>query len=394
MLNEVLALERRGLQLRVFSIKDPKDEPVHADARRVRGKVYYLALRRRWKPILWGNLRTLWRHPGAYSRTLLRALLRPRWSFFRNFLQAGYLADLLFGEPVAHLHAHFASAPASVTMLTHHLTGIPYTFTAHAKDIHFAAQPALMRSKIKNAKAVVTVSEYNRRYLMSFLEPLAKNKVHCVYNGADLSQYEYRPSGEKPNGLPVILSVARLIEKKGLGDLIRACQILRQRGRAFRLEIIGRGPLRRTLEAQATELGISDRVKFLGARPQEFVREAYKVAALFALPCVITAGGDRDGIPTVLLEAMASGVPVVSTTVSGIPELVESGSDGLLVPPEKPAMLADALDQILLDPKLGRNLARAGRAKVSQRFSIDRNAAQLLRLFQPEGSDEDSLSVL
>src|SRR5256884_1186025 len=97
-LNEVLALERRGLQLRVFSIKDPKDEPVHADARRVRGKVYYLALRRRWKPILWGNLRTLWRHPGAYSRTLLRALLRPRWSFFRNFLQAGYLADLLFGE--------------------------------------------------------------------------------------------------------------------------------------------------------------------------------------------------------------------------------------------------------------------------------------------------------
>src|SRR2546429_9013970 len=101
-------------------------------------------------------------------------------------------------------------------MLTHHLTGIPYTFTAHAKDIHFAAQPALMRSKIKNAKAVVTVSEYNRRYLMSLLEPLAKNKVHCVYNGADLSQYEYRPSGEKPNGLPVILSVARLIEKKGL----------------------------------------------------------------------------------------------------------------------------------------------------------------------------------
>ena len=277
-LNEVLALERRGLQLRVFSIKNPKGEPVHADARRVRAKVYYLALLRRWKPMLQGNLRTLWRHPGAYSRTLLRALLRPRWSFFRNFLQAGDLADLLFREPVAHLHAHFASAPASVTMLTHHLTGTPYTFTAHAKDIYFDSEPALMRSKIKNAKAVVTVSEYNRRYLMGLLEPLAKSKVHCVYNGADLSQYEYRPSGEKPNGLAVILSVARLIEKKGLGDLIRACQILRQRGRAFRLEIIGRGPLRRRLEARATELGITDRVRFLGARPQEFVREAYKRA--------------------------------------------------------------------------------------------------------------------
>jgi len=379
-LNEVLALERHGLQLRIFSIKDPKDEPVHATARRVRAKVSYLTLRRRWKPVLQGNLRTLWRRPGTYSRTLLRAVLRPRWSFFRNFLQAGYLADLLFGETIAHLHAHFASAPASVAMLAHHLTGIPYTFTAHAKDIYFDAEPALMRAKMKRAKAVVTVSEYNRRHLRSLLEPQARSKVHCVYNGADLSQYKYRPSGEKRNGVPVILSVARLVEKKGLGS--------------FRVEIIGRGPLRRALEAQAAELGIRDDVKFLGARPQEFVREAYERAALFALPCVVTAGGDRDGIPTVLLEAMASGVPVVSTTVSGIPELVEPGCEGLLVPPGNPARLADALDQLLLDPNLGRNLASAGRAKVSQRFSIDRNAEQLLRLFQPEGSDEDSLSVL
>ena len=394
MLNEVLALERHGLQLRIFSIKDPKDEPVHATARRVRAKVSYLTLRRRWKPVLQGNLRTLWRRPGTYSRTLLRAVLRPRWSFFRNFLQAGYLADLLFGETVAHLHAHSASAPASVAMLAHHLTGIPYTFTAHAKDIYFDAGPALMLAKMKRAKAVVTVSEYNRRHLTSLLEPQARSKVHCVYNGADLSQYKYRPSGEKRNGFPVILSIARLVEKKGLGDLICACHILRQRGRLFRVEIIGRGTLRRALEAQATELGIRDDVKFLGARPQEFVREAYERAALFALPCVVTAGRDRDGIPTELLEAMASGVPVVSTTVSGIPELVEPGCEGLLVPPGNPAKLADALDQLLLDPNLGRNLASAGRAKVSQRFSIDRNAEQLLRLFQPEGSDEDSLSVL
>src|SRR6266576_3802995 len=393
-LNEVLALERRGVQLRIFSIKDPKDEPVHADARRVRAKVSYLALRRHWKSILLGNLRTLWRRPVAYSRTLLRALLRPRWSFFRNFLEAGYLADLVFGEPVAHLHAHFASAPASVTMLAHHLTGIPYTFTAHAKDIYFDAEPGLIRAKMKHAKAVVTISEYNRRHLASLLEPAARNKVNCVYNGADLSQYKYCPSGEKRNGFPVILSVARLIEKKGLGDLICACHILRQRGRAFRVEIIGKGPLRQTLEARATELGIRDHVRFLGPRPQEFVRQAYERAALFALPCVVAAGGDRDGIPTVLLEAMASGVPVVSTTVSGIPELVESDCDGLLVPPGSPAKLADALDQILLDPHLGEKLARAGRIKVRERFSIDRNAAQLLRLFQPEGSHEDSLSVL
>jgi len=393
-LNEVLALERRGLQLRIFSLKDPKDEPVHADARQVRAKIHYLALRHRWKPVLRGNLRTLWRQPRAYWRTLFWTLLRPRWSLFRNLLQAGYLADLLVRQPVAHLHAHFASAPASVAMLTHHLTGIPYTFTAHAKDINFDAQPALMRSKMKHAKAVVTISEYNRRQLVSLLEPAARSKVHCIYNGADLSQYQFRASGEGRKGPPVILAVARLIEKKGLGDLIAACHILLERGRSFRVEIIGRGPLRPALGARVVALGLGDRVKFFGAQPQEFVREAYRRATLFALPCVVAAGGDRDGIPTVLLEAMASGVPVVSTTVSGIPELVESNGDGLLVPPGSPAKLADALDQILLDPHLGEKLARAGRIKVRERFSIDRNAAQLLRLFQPEGSHEDSLSVL
>jgi len=393
-LNEVLALERRGLQLRIFSLKDPKDEPVHADARQVRAKIHYLALRHRWKPVLRGNLRTLWRQPRAYLRTVFWTLLRPRWSLFRNLLQAGYLADLLVRQPVAHLHAHFASAPASVAMLTHHLTGIPYTFTAHAKDIYVDAQPALMRSKMKHAKAVVTISEYNRRQLVSLLEPAARSKVHCIYNGADLSQYQCRASGEGRKGPPVILAVARLIEKKGLGDLIAACHILLERGRSFRVEIIGRGPLRPALGARAVELGLGDRVKFFGAQPQEFVREAYRRATLFALPCVVAAGGDRDGIPTVLLEAMASGVPVVSTTVSGIPELVESDCDGLLVPPGSPAKLADALDQILLDPHLGEKLARAGRIKVRERFSTDRSATRLLRLFQPEGSYEDSLPML
>ena len=382
------------MQLRIFSTKDPNDEPVNADASRVRAKVSYLALRRHWKSILQGNLRTLWRQPGAYARTLLQALLWLRWSLFRSFLQAGYLADLLFSEPVGHLHAHFATAPASVAMLAHHLTGVPYTFTAHAKDIYFDAPPALMQAKMKHAEAVVTVSEYNRCHLQSLLEPAARNKVYCVYNGADLNQYKYRPSGGKRNGFPVILTAARLIEKNGLGDLICACYILWRRGRTFRVEIIGKGRLRRALEVRATDLGIRDLVKFLGPQPQEFVRAAYQRATLFALPCVVTAGGNRDGIPTALLEAMASGVPVVSTTVSGIPELVESDCDGLLVPPGSPAKLADALEQILLDPQLGEKLARAARAKVCERFSTDRSAAQLVKLFQPQGNDDNSLSLL
>jgi glycosyltransferase involved in cell wall biosynthesis len=261
------------------------------------------------------------------------------------------------------------------------LTRTPYTFTAHAKDIYFDRREALMRAKMRHAKAVVTTSEYNRLHLMDLLEPAARSKVHCIYNGADMSQYKHHASGEKQNGVPVIFSVARSIEKKGLGDLICACHILRQRGRAFRVAIIGRGLLRRALEVRASELDLRDHVRFPRARPQEFVREAYKPATLFALPCVVTAESDHDGIPTVLLEVMASGVPVVSTTVSGIPELVQYGRDGLLVPPGNPAMLAEALDQLLLDEPVYRycvpetSLCGSGRAPQQRREASGGRAA-------------------
>ena len=387
-LNEVIAVERSGGSLRIFSIKDPDGEPIHARVAQVRARVTYLSLRRHWKSALQANWRLFCGRPGRYIRALLQALRYRRRVVLPQFLQAGYLAHELLREPVEHLHAHFAHAPTLVAMFTHELIGIPYTFTAHAKDIYVETPPALLRAEAQRAQAVITCTEYNRRYLSSQIGPTSVGKLHCIYHGLDLSQFEFTWPRALDGGPPVILSVARLVEKKGLSDLIVAASILRRRDRCFRMEIIGDGPLRQVLETQLLELGLSDQVKLLGAQTHDMVCGAYQRASVFALPCVVTPDGDRDGIPNALIEAMGSGIPVVSTPVSGIPELIESEHEGLLVTPGNPTLLADALDRLLTQPELSERLARAARAKIEVHFSIDRSSAQLLALFQPGGARE------
>jgi glycosyltransferase involved in cell wall biosynthesis len=391
-LNEVIAVERSGVSVRIFSVKDPDGEPVHPAVAQVAARVCYLSLPRHWKAAAHANLRVLCRHPGRYARTLLYVLRRRRPGILRSFFQAGYLAWNLLREPVAHLHAHFAHAPALTAMLTHRMTGVPYTFTAHARDLYVETPSELLRAQAERAQAVITCTEYNRQHLAREIGPAATGKLHCVYHGLDLSQFAFPWPRVPAPGPPIILSVARLVEKKGLRDLIAAADILRRRGRDFRVEILGDGPLRQALEAQVTGLGLSDRVQLLGTQTHDRVRRAYQRASVFALPCVIMDDGDRDGIPNVLLEAMGSGVPVVSTPVSGIPELIESERDGLLVPPSDPPRLADALERLLTEPESGERLARAARAKIEARFAVEQGAAQLLALFQRGGTRSASAS--
>jgi glycosyltransferase involved in cell wall biosynthesis len=265
-------------------------------------------------------------------------------------------------------------------MYASQLSGIRYTFTAHARDIYVDTHPDLLWTQIERAAAVVTISEYNRRHLAE-MGPAADGKVRCIYNGIDPSLFPFRRPGRLSAGPPVILSVARLVEKKGLADLVDAAAILRARGVSFRVEIIGAGPLRDTLRARVASQGLEGTVTLPGARPQHVVRAAFQRATVFALPCVITADGDRDGIPTVLLEAMLSGVPVVSTPVSGIAELIEADFSGLLAPPGNPGRLADALERLLADPELRDRLARTARVRVESHFSIERSSSQLMALF-------------
>ena len=385
-LNEILALERLGLPLRIFSVKDPRNEPVHASVAQTRARVVYLSLRRHWKSILMANIRMSLGQPVRYARILMRALQYHRWGVLRGLWQAAYAADLLSREPVTHLHAHFATAPAMVAMFASELAGIPYSFTAHARDIYVHRQAQLLRTEMQRARAVVTVSEYNRQFLLASVSPASNGKVRCIYNGLDLKQFPFRWPRASDPGTPVMLSVSRLVEKKGLGDLIEAAGMLRERGRNFQVQIIGDGALRKALEAQVKRLGLQECVKLLGAQPQEMVRQAYLCAAVFALPCIISGDGDRDGTPTVLLEAMASGLPVVSTPVSGIPEMIDSGRNGLLVEPNHPSQLADALERLLLDANLRGRLAQAARQTVEERFTIERSSRELMAVFQAGGS--------
>jgi glycosyltransferase involved in cell wall biosynthesis len=387
-LNEIISLEQRGVTIRIFSVKEPDAGPSHIKVAQVRAKVTYLGLRPRWKQAVVANFRFLCRQPRRYLRVLFQVLTAKltmrHWNPPRQFFQAGFLADILSREPADHIHAHFASTPARVTNLAHRLTGIPYTFTAHAKDIYLSDHDAF-RLKLEGARAVVTCTQYNRDFLSKQYGPLCDGKVHCIYHGLDISQFKFTLPPNVEAGGPLILSVARLVEKKGLGDLIAAADVLRRRGRVFQVEIIGSGPLRETLKGEGKRLGLADRLKLSGAQAHDVVCAAYQRASVFVLPCVIAANGDRDGIPNVLLEAMASGVPVVSTPVSGIPELIESGVDGLLVPPNEPAAIAEAIEKLLTSPQLRESLARAARAKIESLFSLDASAERLLALFgEPE----------
>lgn len=379
-LNEILALERRGLPLRVFSTKSPRAEPVHAKVRKVRAPITYLNVRRRVGPILSANLRTARAAPARYLRALAHALRFGRPDVLWRFVQAGYLADLIRREGITHLHAHFTTAPTLVAMFTHQLARVPYTFTAHARDIFADTSPELLQVEMDNARAVVTVSDYNERYLCK-LKPDLNGKLRRINYGVDLSEFKFRGTRRSGPQPPIILAVARLVEKKGLRDLLLSAELLREQGLPFRVQIIGEGEQRKVLEALIADRNLQDCVILMGAQPHEEVILAYDRACVFVLPCVVASDGDRDGLPNVLLEAMASGIPVVSTAVAGIPELIESECDGLLVPAGDPVALSGALKRLLADPELRERLAANARVKVEEKFSIDHSAENLMDLF-------------
>jgi glycosyltransferase involved in cell wall biosynthesis len=272
-------------------------------------------------------------------------------------------------------------------MFTKWLTGIPFSFTAHAKDLYLT-EGEILRDKMREAEFVLTCTSYNKRYLDELGGTLTR--VHLIYHGLDLSRFERTGNDQivplaawsESGRLPLVLSVGRLVDKKGFDTLIRACALLRDQNLRFRCLIYGDGPKRDELEALIRSLGLEGVVEMPGALLQDDLIEVYRQAAVFALPCQVLENGDRDGLPNVLVEAMAMEVPVVSTDVSGVPELVESGVNGFLVPPRSPQPLAERLRDLLDDPALRRRFAEAGRRKVMGEFSLQRNTRRVLALFQ------------
>ncbi|NMC49496.1 MAG: glycosyltransferase family 4 protein [Desulfovibrio sp.] len=383
--NEIRLLEEMGLRIRIISMRRPRESFAHASVARIKADVVYLpeTLSGNWGEFLRRNLRQFRQRPGAYLRAMarmLRQLVKTRRSAsLKHLLQAGYLLqDPKSDPPAAHFHAHFAHSPGSVARYAAMLTGLPFSFTGHAKDV-YTQKSAALTEKLRHAAFAVTCTGHNRDYL----ERLAAGRtpVHLVYHGIDLSLFS--PGPPPPLEPPLrILTVARLTAKKGLPTVIRALGLLAEKGLDFTFDIVGEGEDRHKLEALAGYSGISTRVRFHGALPHERVLDFYRAAHVFVLGCQVLENGDRDGIPNVLVEGMAMGVPVVATTVSAIPELVTEGETGLLVQPGDPEALALAVHRLLTEPDLRARIIPAAMARVRRDFDNTAHTARLAGIFR------------
>jgi glycosyltransferase involved in cell wall biosynthesis len=407
--SEILRMEANGVPVRLLVIK-AEDEPVRhpvvdelgavpehlPPAGSVSGTPFLRWLRATAPAFMPALGRTLRRRPVGVVRAAAaaaaqafrarRGLLAWRKVYAKEWFQAIAVADRLLEQPgVRHLHAHFCHGATTVTWLASLMTGIPFSFTAHAKDIYCESlNPAgLLARKIRAARMVVTCTDANRAHL----ERLSSGTpIHCIYHGLN-TDFTRLIEGiadvpDRDSHALRILAVGRLVAKKGLDVLVDACAILTRRGVPLRLDIVGEdGDQATDLAARIAGHGLTTLVSIRGPMTQPDLVEVYRRASVFCLPCRVAADGDRDGIPNVLMEAMACGLPVVTTPVSGIPELLRDDVNGLFVPPDDAAATAEALLRLHANPALAERLGAAGRADVRTRFCGDRTAAALAQLF-------------
>lgn len=380
-LYEMLALQQQGVDVEVFPLINERAKVVHDEAKPFVERAHYLPVLS--LPILKANLHFLRTKPAAYLGVWLEVLRGTLGSM--NYLigglgiipKAAKFAYDMQRMGVQHVHAHFANHPAVAALVINRLTGIPFSFTAHAHDIY--VDQHMLKEKVQAAKFVVAISEYNKALITRHAGEAMRDKIKVVHCGVDTSLFQprQRPTGDAPF---TIVCVGSLEEKKGQTYLVEACRLLKQRGLRFVCHLIGDGQNRADLEEQVRRDNLGDVVKLAGGIPRAEVLKMLAKADVVALPSIRTKSGKMEGIPVALMEPLACEVPVVSTQTSGIPELVEDGVTGLLVPPENPAALADALQRLAKDPELGQRMGRAGREKVLREFDLNDNAATLVQL--------------
>ncbi|MCS3743129.1 glycosyltransferase involved in cell wall biosynthesis [Rhizobium sp. BK661] len=386
---ELLGLEKAGFDLTLISMRRPTDKKRHPVHDEIKARVIYLPEYLHEEPlrVLKGliasfgkpGIKALWKR---FLKDLGRDVSRNR---FRRLGQA-FVLGREWPDNGGWLHAHFIHTPASVTEYASILTGVPWTCSAHAKDI-WTSPDWDLHEKLGSARWTVTCTRSGYDHMRT-LTPRT-DAVHLSYHGLDLARFGHfagarsRRDGGDPADPVLLLSVGRAVEKKGYETLLRALALLPP-DLNWRFEHIGGGDKLSRLQALARELGVGDRVTWKGALAQEDVLEHYRRADVFALACRIASDGDRDGLPNVLVEASSQRLPCVSTSVSGVPELLIDGVNGMVVPPEDPAAFAAALAALIGDPTRRMQLGDAAERRVREHFDHEASIDQLGQLFEEE----------
>jgi len=385
-LNEVLELENLGCDLTIFTRKPAAAAPLHRDYANVTSRIICLALNRpqQW----WGGLNDMffcfWHWPRKYWQLLKKVMNKRKPAAWQKFFIACRLARRVCRFNINFLHAHFAADNAMIARQAAFLTGIEFSFTAHAKDIWVKSDPASLRRLLKDSRFAVTICDYNKEYLEGLLP--SSPKVHLIYNGLDLSKFLPVSRPNNQNGLE-ILAVGRLVPKKGFLVLLEACRILASQGVEFKCRLVGEGDDFAPLKALAGEYSLQNSFFLEGPCSQEKLITDYLAKAnILVMPCVIAANGDRDGIPTVILEALAMKIPVIASGVAGIPEVILNGKTGILVSSGSGNELADGITTLINDHKMASALANAGAVRVKDMFDRKQNIKKLVHLFSGEGA--------
>ena len=375
---EVAELARQHIAPPIFSIRNPKDEPPQDWDAHIVERVDYLPGE---KQLLVDVRRALKKR--KLTADVVAAL--NEWGRRTDFLrlyQAIYIGLRLREMGIEHVHAHFAGMAARTAFWINKFFQITFSFTAHANDIFVPTQFEIGLDKLVDAaRAIITETDYAALFLRQRF-PDRASRIHRIYNGLDLAEFGRADFRSIP---PLIMAVGRLIPKKGFSDLIRACALLAQRGKSFRCEILGEGPVENNLRKQIEQLGLQHCVILAGAKPQSQVRRGLLAANVFALPSVIDPEGGMDNLPTVIMEAMATGLPVVSTNIGGIPEMVVENETGLLVQPGDGVAMAEAINKIIGDASAAERFGQSGYARAQRLFSIDKNVRELCALISSGG---------
>lgn len=386
--NEILLLEKLGFSIHLFPMRKGREDFCHASVKQIRAQVDYLPteLLPEFYRLLVPNIFLAFKRPANVKKTLCYARQGlskgSELATLKHLLQAGYLTNnhLLKNSRISQLHGHFAHSPTSVTLFAALYSDLPFSFTAHAKDI-YTSKPDKLRRKIEKARFVVTCTQHNREYL----EDIAKSSdtpIYCVYHGIDTSLFQNSVTDRTPQPPYKILTIARMTEKKGLPTIYRALAMLRDKGFKFQHTLIGDGDDRSAVVTLIDQLGLGDCCKMLGTQTHEEVRKYFKQNDIFVLGCEIARNGDRDGIPNVLVESLAMGVPALSTRVSAIPEILINEQTGITVEPKDPEALAREIERILTDQKLRSQLIAGGQDFVLQKFDNKKWIVELAAIYR------------